>query len=150
MPQLLKNYWVTLVLAGLLVIGGGKLAPYIPDWPDWVPTPGPVDPVNPSPVETKEPHVLVVYESEQGYPQQMANEDVVTYLNAICPKVEGTPQWRVYDQNVSMEKDQEIWRKAMSRPHPTLPWIGIYNGNRWTEEALPADPLPLLKKYGGT
>jgi hypothetical protein len=103
--------------------------------------------------------VLMVYDADhlRDYPsaQRTAlNSDLVRgYFRSHCIKgPDGTPDWRCFDQGADMSEEDPMWKKVMSRPRKSLPWICIGTGTRGYEGPLPKDTdavLELLAKYGG-
>lgn len=125
------------------------------------PGPGPT-PQPPGPVPIPDPglRVLIVYETADlsKLPKEqlaiLTSQAVRAYLSSHCAKGPDskTPEWRIFDQNVSMGNESALWQGAMKRPRTALPWIVISNGTIGYEGPLPAnvdETLALLKKFGG-
>ena len=78
---------------------------------------------------------------------------VSDYLNAKCVKVDGHPEWRIFDKDKDLSKTKGIWKDVMALPRSTLPWIVVGNGKiDGYSGPLPAtveETMVLLKKYGG-
>jgi hypothetical protein len=137
------------------------------------PGPGPKPPDPPNPDEPPDPfgttsatpgplRVLIVFESKESTKlpkEQLAmiyGETLEKYLNDKCavdPDVASWKAWRIFDKDIQgLEKINPMWKRAMSRPHPALPWIVIGNGKTGYEGPLPAtteQTIALLRKYGG-
>jgi len=124
------------------------------------PTPGPPtpNPVSPSPFSDPGFRVLIVYKTaDKGKIPQ--SQDIAlraaalrTYLNAKCVKVDSTPEWRIWPDDVDTANEKPIWQNAMKLPRASTPWIYIGDGQKGISCALPADTdgvLKLLQQYGG-
>lgn len=73
-----------------------------------------------------------------------------TYLDSVCVKVGGVPDYRVFDKNAVLAGESELWKAAMTRPRTKLPWLIISNGKTGFEGPLPATEkefMELCKKY---
>jgi hypothetical protein len=118
------------------------------------PTPGP------APIPVPGFRVLIVYEtadvSKYPWPQALVLSDasIRSYLNSKC--VVGpdnrTKEWRIWDQNVNLTNESDLWQKAVLRSRASLPWIVISTGTTGYDGPLPKDvasTLALLKQYGG-
>lgn len=139
------------ILAALLCLavhhGGGGPVP-----------PAPNPPPTPAPIPAEGLRVLIVYETADvsAYPAAQAAiltaQPIRDYLNAKCVKVNGTPEYRILDQNADMGNESLLWQAAMKLNRPSLPWIVISNGRVGHSGPLPKnvqDTLDMLKKYGG-
>jgi hypothetical protein len=125
------------------------------------PKPDPdIDPKPPGPVPIidKGLRVLIVWETKDlsNYPAaQVAavnSTEVRQYLSAKCVKVNGHPEWRVYDPDTDVTRESKVWQDAMKIKRDKLPWIIVSDGEKGTSEPLPADKdalMNLLKLYGG-
>lgn len=76
------------------------------------------------------------------------------YLNTHClAGTDGkTSEYRVWNENVQIVGESDLWKTAMGRPRKSLPWIIVNYGTGLFEGPLPAtvdDTLTLLKRYGG-
>lgn len=133
-------YVIVLATCGLLWLQFGPQLP-LPIW-HW-PTPGPVPtplPVPPSPNPSPAPiagdgvRVLIVYDSSDPTKLTKDAQAVIfgksfrDFLNATCVVgADGkTKEYRIFDKDVTGES--KTWADAMSRPHPTLPWLLVSNG----------------------
>ncbi len=128
-----------------------------PNPPGPGPTPGPV------PIPDAGLRVLVVYETADlsKLPKEqlaiLTSTAVRAYLSSKCVKgPDGkTPEWRVFDRNVTMTNESPLWQAAMKKATDNanaLPFILISNGTAGYMGPLPAnvdDTLALLKKFGG-
>lgn len=135
------------------------------DLPPVPPGPVPPGPVPPGPTPTPAPiptagfRVLMVYESADLAklpPAQQAvlyDKGIRDYLRDKC--VLGpdgkTKEFRIYDQNVDMSADTDLWKEAMKRKRDSVPWIVVSNHPKGGYEgplpATVADTMTLLKKY---
>lgn len=119
--------------------------------------PVPPGPVPPGPVPVPAPlRVLILYETKDTLTAEqqatLFGADVRAYLDAHCLKDGKQPAWRVWDKDVDAKNDAPEFQAALSKPHPSLPWIVIGNGTAGFEGPLPAtkaEVLTLLKKWGG-
>lgn len=127
--------------------------------------PNPFTPKPPAPQPAPEPPkpsklmVLIVTPNDVSAvpPAQMAvftSGAVRDYLNAHClAGTDGkTPEYRVWNENVQVVGESDLWKTAMGRPRKSLPWIIVNYGSGLFEGPLPVtvdDTLALLKKYGG-
>lgn len=150
--------------------------------PDPGPGPGPNPPEpnpNPAPIPAPGFRVLIVFEAAElsSYPPaQLAviySGRLRDYLDAKCVKeAGGKPGWNIWDKDVVIKDESQIWKDAMARPRvppkiippkdlnpnikveepKALPWIIVSNGKTGYEGPLPANvdkTLELVKKYGG-
>lgn len=134
------------------------------------PQPPPVDPPapDPKPPEPKPPEptpqpgklrVLIVEETADRGKMPPAQQEILfslairTYIKTACSKhSDGTPDFRLYDDDTDVGKDLPWLQSAMKEPRNSLPWIVLSNGSTGYSGPLPADEaatLELLKKYGG-
>lgn len=124
------------------------------------PQPGPVDPPGPAPApKLGDLKVLII--EETGSRGELPSDQIAVftsvpireYVRKACSKdPKGNPDFRVYDQNVSIEGEPEWIQKAWKEPRQDLPWILLSNGTTGFSGPLPATAdktLELLKKYGG-
>lgn len=136
-----------------------------PPGPPPGPFPPPEPPAPPKPPAPPEPaapipgdglRVLIVYEANDlgKYPKNqlavMYDQKFRDHLAATCPKVDGQPEWRIYDKDTDMSNESKTWQDAMKRPHPELPWIVVSNGKTGYEGKLPAnvaETMSLVQKY---
>lgn len=103
--------------------------------------------------------VLIVEEADDRAKltkEQLAilnGDEVRAYLNSHCAKdADGNPLWRIVDDDAPMDHEPKAIREAFAKPREGVPWLGISNGRRGVECALPANiggTMKLLKKYGG-
>lgn len=115
----------------------------------------PPTPVNPPPIADAGFRVMFVWETSSVTPAQaniINSTTMRTYLNGKCAKgIDGkTPEYRMFDKDVTMSGETELWKKAMGRPRTTIPWILISNGKTGFEGPLPAtldETMTLIKKY---
>lgn len=132
--------------------GGPRPPPPKPPTPDPVPPPKPLDP---APIPEPGFRVLIVYERDPGQlpPKQQSIIDgrkFRDFLDANCVKVAGQPEYRMYDKDVVLTGESEVWKKAMARPRTSVPWILVSNGTAGFEGPLPAtvdEAIALASKY---
>ena len=129
----------------------------VPPAPPVPPLP-PVPPDPPSPIPSSGLRVLIIYESADltKYPPAQTailyDQSLRTYLDSVSvlgPDMK-THEYRIWDKDVNLVGDSQLWKGAMSRSHPQLPWIVIANGVVGYEGPLPAnttDTIALVKKY---
>lgn len=126
-----------------------------PDPPPPPPPPPPPDP-DPAPIPADGFRVLIVYESGDmtKYPIEtqmiLTGADVREFLKSNCVNEGGTPGFRIYDPDVNIGGDLEVWKQAITRPRTAIPWVVISNGKTGFEGPLPKTPtefLDLCKKY---
>jgi hypothetical protein len=132
--------------------------------PEPGPTPDPdpePEPLPPAPIPGDGLRVLIVYESGEmtKYPIEtqviLAGADVREFLNKNCVAEDigngkKQPGYRIYDQDLNIGGDLEIWKQAMTRDRKELPWVVISNGKTGYEGPLPKGPtefLELCKQY---
>ena len=127
------------------------------------PAPPPIPPAPPgpaAPIAGNGLKMLIVYDSVKadkltaGQQAAIFGKATRDYLNAKSPLgADGkTHEWRIWDKDVATDAEDKVWRDAMKRPHPTLPWLIVSNGKSGFEGPLPTsidDAMSLLKKYGG-
>jgi hypothetical protein len=128
--------------------------------PDPKPKPDPDPKPKPDPKPTVF-RVLIVHETGQVLPRGQAeilsSPEVRGYLNAKCARGKGplggeSPEWRIFDPNVDLSKESDVWRGVMMLPRQSLPWIVIGDGASGYQGPLPAtiaETMNLLRKYGG-
>ena len=103
---------------------------------------------------------MIVYETSElsKLPKEqltvLTSSDVRNYLYIKCIKgVDGkTAEWRVWDKDVDLAGESQLWRDAMKRPRTGLPWLLISDGQKGYEGLLPKtinETLDLFKKFGG-
>ncbi len=121
--------------------------------------PSPPDPPNPPDPPSPLPNgfrVLIVYESAEklssGHAAVIGSKDVRQYLYAKCLKVNGTPEYRIFDKDTPVGHESDVWQAAMKLPRQSLPWLIVGNGKDGYQGPLPAtvaETMALLKKFGG-
>lgn len=113
----------------------------------------------PAPISDAGFRVLIIYESSElskyapSQIEAMRAQSVRKYLDDHCVKVDGLPEWRVWDKDTDTSGASVLWQTAMKRPYQSLPWVIISNGKTGFEGPLPKTPdefLSLLQKYGGS
>ncbi len=128
--------------------------PLPPDPPQPPEPPGPPKP--PIPADGK--RVLILYETADLYPQGQVNQFTSTtlreYLRSHCSPgpVNGTPEFRIWDDDTDQTNMQQVWRDAMALPRGALPQLIVSNGVDGFNGPLPAteaETLAILKKYLG-
>jgi hypothetical protein len=130
-----------------------------------VPVPVPVPPSPPTPTPPAPPpipvaglRVLIVYESSHlnSYPPAQTavlyDQNLRVYLDSVTAlgTDNRTHEFRVWDKDVVLMNEDQLWKDAMARPHPQLPWLLVSNGTTGYEGPLPAntaDTIALIKKY---
>lgn len=126
------------------------------------PAPNPPDP-NPKPDPSPTPapggiSVLILEDTaaqpklDKGQIAVLESNQVRSYLDAHCRKVNNQPQWKILDASVDVSNASDFWKAAVKQPHDSLPWIFITTGSKGYSGPLPkseADALTLLKKWGG-
>lgn len=138
------------LLGGWLLLSSGDRVP-----PD--PTPDPAPDVDPTPIVEDGKRVLIIYESadlsKYPYSQTLIFQGAVIrdYLRENCSKGEdGTPEFRIWDQDVDTSHVSEIWQKAMEIDRKSLPWLIVSNGVSGTSCPLPetaAATMEILDRY---
>lgn len=124
------------------------------------PPPVPVDPVDPvDPMPVIGPlSVCIIEQTEDravippGQLRALQSTKIRQYLDEHCAKVDGRPQWRIFDADADMSAAEKVWQDVMKRPRKSTPWIVISNGAAGAEGPLPEDEsktLELLKRWGG-
>lgn len=122
------------------------------------PKPDEPKPPAPAPIAAEGLHVLIVVESSDAAklpPKQVSMltaRSVRDYLDSHCPKVNGTPEWRIWDKDVSTANESPLWREAFARKRGGVPWIVVSNGKAGYDGPLPGsieELLALLKRFGG-
>lgn len=132
-----------------------NLGPRPPPVPPIPPVPEP----SPAPIQADGLHVLIVYEtaelSKLAKEQELIlySQTVRDYLNAKCPAVGATKEWRFWDKDVTTAAESKLWQDAMKRERKSVPWIIVSNPQKGGgfEGALPAtvdETMTLLKKFG--
>jgi len=146
---------ICLIIGGWLLFGDRLPIP---------PGPNPVDPVEPidvTPITEPGNRVLIVYESEEKseYPQEQSlilNSGVIAeYLDEHCIKVDGHPEYRIWDKDVQLENSDgplvdQVWIDAMGIPRKSLPWLIVTNGKTGYNEVLPlteAETLAIFREH---
>jgi hypothetical protein len=119
------------------------------------PKPDPVDPPAPKPDGTSPfpgdgLKVLVVYEQSAPHSPEMNailyGKKSRDYLDAAC----GKGNYRIFDKDVPLAGESELWKNVMTRPRKSVPWLLVGNGKTGYEGKLPdteAEFLDLIKKY---
>lgn len=116
----------------------------------------PPTPDTPAPIPVPGLRVLIVYESKDlpKMPKEqqsiLFDKDVREYLGQACVKLNGTPEWRIVDQNVQVYGEQQVWKDALARQRGEMPWVIISNGKTGYEGPLPRnkkDFMEAVKKY---
>lgn len=125
------------------------------------PAPKPDDPKpqpDAAPIPANGLHVLITIETSDGAKLPAKQVAILTagsirdYLDAKCPKVNGTPQYRIWDKDVDTRNESKLWQDAFARKRGNLPWIVVSNGKTGFEGPLPGtveETLALLKRFGG-
>ena len=105
------------------------------------PTPGPTPPgpepgPDPPPIPADGKRVLIIYESADAA-QLTADQtaaingvDFRAYLARATSKgPDGvTPEYRIWDKDVSLTNVSDTWKKAMALPRTALPWLVVSYG----------------------
>ncbi len=122
------------------------------------PGPGPTPPTpTPAPIPGPGFKCLILYDvaaSPKLPPAQLSvlySTPLRDYMSSQASSTAGWKNWRVWDASVTPdESEPQIFRDALKRPHPILPWIVVSNATTGWEGPLPAtvaDTMTLLKKY---
>lgn len=144
-----------LVIAIAIVLGGMAIEHYASTIGVTI---GGLWPFSPPPIAADGFRVLIVEEAQDRSklpPSQLAiftSKEVTDYLDSKCVKVNGTPEYRIYDKDTSFTNESDIWKNAMRLERKSLPWIIVSNGRSGYSGPLPAtasETLDLLRKYGG-
>jgi hypothetical protein len=124
-----------------------------------VPPVPPVPPAPPAPIPAEGLHVLIVVDNQNigklpaAQVAALTATSVRSYLNGTCPKVNGTPEYRILDKGLDMSAESQLWQTAYKMADgKTLPFIVVSNGKTGFQGPLPADTdslLKLLQQFGG-
>jgi hypothetical protein len=117
------------------------------------PPPGP-----PAPIPVPGLRVMIVYESDDlsKYPPAQTavlyDQSLRVYLDSVTVVGQDgrTHEYRIWDKDVILTNEEQLWKDAMARSHPQLPWLLVSNGVTGYEGPLPAktaDTIALIKKY---
>ena len=101
---------------------------------------------------------MVVYESDEMNtypPAQVAilyDKSLRIYLDSVTTlgPDKKTHEYRFWDKDIILVNEEQLWKDAMARSHPQLPWLLVSNGVTGYEGPLPAntaDTKALIKKY---
>jgi hypothetical protein len=139
----------------------GAPTPPVPPGPPHPPEPIPPGPSpGPVPIPGDGLRVLIVEESADRSKLPAAQQAVIfsktvrDYLNAKCAPdpIAGWKAWRIFDPDVDLSGEAQVWKDALKRPRGALPWIIISNPKKGGFEGpLPENvqkTLDLLKQYG--
>jgi hypothetical protein len=115
--------------------------PTPPPTPDVTPTPPPTPP--PLPADGK--RVLIVYESIESAKLTADQSAAINgtpfraYLTRVVSKgPDGvTPEWRIWDKDVSLASVSDTWKKAMALERKSVPWLIVSNGISGYSGVLP-------------
>jgi hypothetical protein len=130
-------------------------------WNQGPPTPGPPVPPTPgppAPIPVPGLRVMILYESDDFSkypPAQLAvlyDQSLRTYLDSVTAIGQDgkTYEFRIWDKDVVLLNEEQLWKDALARSHPQLPWLLVSNGVTGYEGPLPgntADTIALIKKY---
>lgn len=114
--------------------------------------------VSTAPIKAPGFRILIVEESSQRHTLPASQVAIFTsaaiteYANAKCAKIEGVPEFRVYDPDVPLTSESETWKEAMAVARTSLPWLICSDGKRGYSGPLPKtvdETLAILKRYGG-
>ena len=103
-------------------------------------------------------HVLIIEETEErgklteDQRAVLASVPMNTFLDENCTKINGKPQWQVWDKDTDITREADKWQTAMQIERPSLPWLIVWNGSRGTQGPLPEtveDAKQVISKYGG-
>lgn len=102
--------------------------------------------------------ILIVEESSQrrDLPASQAaifsSAELSDYAKAKCVSVDGVPEFRIYDPDVVLTNESDVWRKALAIERKSLPWLIVSDGRRGFSGPLPLtldETMAIVKRYGG-
>ena len=102
--------------------------------------------------------ILIVEESSKrrDLPASQAaifsSAELSNYAKAKCVAVDGVPEFRVFDPDVVLTNESDVWRKAMAIERKSLPWLIVSDGRHGFSGPLPLtleDTMAIVKRYGG-
>mgnify|MGYP003332707571 CR=1 FL=1 len=80
------------------------------------------------------------------------SQELTDYCDAKCVKVSNTPEYRIYDKDIQLTNESDVWKKAMQIERKSLPWLIVSNGRSGYSGPLPLtidETMQILKRYGG-
>lgn len=80
------------------------------------------------------------------------SQELTDYCDAKCVKVNNTPEYRIYDKDIQLTNESDVWKKAMAIERKSLPWLIVSNGRSGYSGPLPLtidETMQILKRYGG-
>lgn len=120
------------------------------------PPPTPPKPENDAPIKADGFRVLMIYEATTA-DKPLTGEQIAVmygaktraYLDSMCIKVNGFPQYSIVDKDKDASKLSGAFADAMKRPRQSLPWFIVSNGVTGYEGPITteADFLEKCKKY---
>lgn len=121
--------------------------------PEPEPDPQPDPKLDDAPVKTDGLHVTFVYETGQRLTQSQFNilygQVTRDYLNTVCDRTSGQPNWRVLDKD--SQALTEPWKDILKRKKTGIPGLVIVSGKKYVYEGdIPGSTeefLKLLDKY---
>lgn len=103
-------------------------------------------------------HVLLMYESDPDEGEatddqklSMSAKMTADWLNENCGKDSaGNPAWRIFDDDVKLDRDDPIWAKMAEKKRKSEPWLYMSGGKREISEPMvdgkPEDFIEQLEK----
>lgn len=156
-PSWARYAFVMVVALAVGLLSPKGCPPFMPKPPDTKPEPGPT-PV-PQPGKLK---AVMVYESTATLTREhqaiLHSPRVREYLDAHCSKSGTQPNWRAWDKDVKVDRENEdmrkLWEAAIAKSvmKAKLPAFVLDNGKILEIVPFPANEeaaLELLRKWGG-
>lgn len=107
------------------------------------PGPTPITPVVPG------LHVLLVEETSQDRLWNYNDKSLDDFASKNCAKIDGTPEFRIYDKETDLTYASKDWKAAMddAKKHESdLPWLETWGTKKQrVSQKLPADAEATLK-----
>lgn len=76
--------------------------------------------------------------------------DIDAWSRTNCSKdTDGTPERRVWDNDVDTRLETTFWQNAMKMDHGKLPSASVYKGHSWTKPHTITDPNDLQQYLTG-
>lgn len=109
------------------------------------PGPGPGPTPDDAPFPAQGLHVLIVHETKDAARLPAGQRTILwsqasrEFLDSKCALDGKTRAWRIYDPDVDLTHEAQVWRDAMAVPRQSLPWLCLSNGRTGYSGPLPAD-----------